>query len=76
MVWDNKEGGHNNEVARSERHNRKMGSREDVYSHMLWKDLLTRCRGSIKRDVVGDGGGVWFPYRLTNGIDIKVKGGA
>jgi len=39
---------------------------------MLWKDLLTRCRGSIKRD----GGGVWFPYRLTNGVDIKVKGGA
>lgn len=22
-----------------------------------------------------DGGGVWFPCGLTNGIDIKVKGG-
>jgi hypothetical protein len=43
---------------------------------MLWKILLTKCRGSIKRDVVGDWGGVWFPYKLTNGVDIKVKGGA
>ncbi len=76
MVWDNREGGHNNEVPRGERNNRKMRSREDVYSYMLWNDLLTDVRGSIKRDVVGDGAGVWFPCGLTNGVDIKVKGGA